>query len=86
VSIEELCFVDGRPYHCIVSNGYDEGALEFAEALRTAALLHHWIPTLRLDPRAAGTNGAGANSGTRTGLNDVGYSGNFLVLTVTSGS
>ena len=88
VSIEEICSVEGRvlPYHCIVSNGYNRGVLEFAEDLLTVALRHHWKGDVRLDPRAVGTNGTGANSGAGTGLNKIGYSDDAYVLTVTSSS
>lgn len=86
-SLEKACAIRHYPYawHCIVSNGYNEGADQFVSDIIVAAHQQGWTVTTRLDYRASGTGGLGANPGPGTGLDGTAYSGNVEVVTVTAG-
>jgi hypothetical protein len=72
-------------WHCIQPNGYNEGADQFVSDIIAAGRSHGWAVTTRLESRASGTGGLGADDGHGTGLDGVTYSGNVEVVTVTSG-
>ncbi len=72
-------------WHCIQPHGYNNGADELAFDIVNTARHNGWTVTTRLDTRAPGTSGSGANSGPGTGLNGITYSGTVEVITITTG-
>jgi hypothetical protein len=81
-SFERLCVLSFLPYHCITSNGYNNGAAGFVDDIVRAGPGNKWSVSVRVDQRRAGANGNGAHSGAGVGVNNVSYNGTVEVVTV----
>jgi hypothetical protein len=90
-SVEQTCLLSRPPFlwHCIVPDGYDEGAAKFVADVQAAGAEQGWSVAVRVDQRAAGSGGSGAGAGAGVGLRDarrdgVAFSSDVYVVTVTS--
>lgn len=74
VSTEKVCYPNGKPWHCVIS--YDQAANQLVTDIADAAGQQHWGMTT-----SAWQGAGGPTAG--IGSNNVPYSGNVSVITLT---